>query len=213
MAAAEFPIVLSNGPSPGANAWNGRNGLAEVAAAGVTFVRTGSADWNRRRRRADRGQKALLDAAHAHGLRCWPWLGDAATCRTAAAPAVAEGALLTRVVDGLKGSPGARRLEGRRRAAQPVPRRELDPAGRARARLQEAEGARPDHPLVIIQAPRGTVAELRRTGRRSTSPAPTSTRSRIRRACTRDRANRDISVVGDVTRKMVRRRRRRSRSG
>src|SRR5207302_8601194 len=41
-----FPIVLSNGPPRDGNAPSGRNGLAEVRAAGVTFVRTGRADWN-----------------------------------------------------------------------------------------------------------------------------------------------------------------------
>jgi hypothetical protein len=39
-----FPIVLSNGPltsvAPG-----GRNGLAEVAAAGIGFLRTGTGNW------------------------------------------------------------------------------------------------------------------------------------------------------------------------
>ena len=43
-------------------------------------------------------------------------------------------------------SPRARRLQGRRRATQSVPGRQLDPAGRARARGQEAEGARPEPP-------------------------------------------------------------------
>lgn len=45
-----FPICLSNGPPPDGTAPSGRNGLAEVAAAGVNLIRTGAAAWDRRRR-------------------------------------------------------------------------------------------------------------------------------------------------------------------
>ena len=53
--------------------------------------------------------------------------------------------------DHVQGSSRPRRVQGRRRAAQSVPGRELDPAGRTRARRPAAEGARPaasarDHP-------------------------------------------------------------------
>src|ERR1700675_3502862 len=41
-----FPIVLSNPPPATGTAPSGRNGLAEVAAAGVSFIRSGIADWN-----------------------------------------------------------------------------------------------------------------------------------------------------------------------
>jgi hypothetical protein len=41
-----FPVGLSNGPPPSGKAPNGRNGLADVAAAGVAFIRTSRADWN-----------------------------------------------------------------------------------------------------------------------------------------------------------------------
>ena len=87
-----------------------------------------------------------------------------------------------------KDHPALVRLQGRRRAAQPVPRRELDPPGRARARAHEQlkaldpDAPARDHPGA---AQHGRAAD-RRTAPRSTSPAPTSTRSRIRPACTRD---------------------------
>ena len=74
-----FPVVLSNGPPPGGKARNGRDALAEVASAGVRFIRTGIADWsaaNVEKQVAE--QRALLDAAGAHGLQAWLWLGDAA---------------------------------------------------------------------------------------------------------------------------------------
>src|SRR5205085_867627 len=67
-----FPIVLSNGPPRGAAAPNGRNGFAEVAAAGVTMIRTGRADWSAQQADAQLAdERSLLDAAGAHGLRSW----------------------------------------------------------------------------------------------------------------------------------------------
>jgi hypothetical protein len=72
-----FPVGLSNGPPPSGKAPNGRNGLADVAAAGVAFIRTGRADWNAQQIDAQiAAERTLLDAAEAHGLHGWLWLGD-----------------------------------------------------------------------------------------------------------------------------------------
>src|SRR2546422_4393047 len=68
-----FPIVLSNGPPPAKKAPNGRNGLAEVADAGVTFIRLGTANWSAAEVPA---QHTLLDATADHGLLGWLWLGE-----------------------------------------------------------------------------------------------------------------------------------------
>src|SRR5262249_48206664 len=97
-----FPIVLSNGPPPNGKAPNGRNGLAEVAAAGVTHIRTGRGDWSAAQLASQiAAERAALDALQARGLQGWSWLGDL--------PNVPEGAtspqsqLLARVADGLGG--------------------------------------------------------------------------------------------------------------
>ena len=79
----------------------------------------------------------------------------------------------------------------------------IRPAGLVRA-ARRLKALDPNHPLVIIQAPRGTVAQL--TPYR---PAFDITGADIfpiayRRAGTADLPNRDLSVVGDVTRKMMR---------
>src|SRR5260221_11983932 len=98
-----FPIGLSNGPPPGGKAPNGRNGLAEVAAAGVTFIRTGRADWNPRQITAQiAAERALLDAAHAHGLQGWLWLGDLPNLP--AGPTSHQAKLLPGCADGLQRS-------------------------------------------------------------------------------------------------------------
>ncbi len=41
-----FPIVLSNGPPPGAKAPNGTDALAELADGGAGFIRAGRPVWS-----------------------------------------------------------------------------------------------------------------------------------------------------------------------
>jgi hypothetical protein len=58
-----FPIVLSNGPTP--------DGFQAIADAGVTMIRAGRGDWNEASLDAQlAAERALLDAAAAHGLKC-----------------------------------------------------------------------------------------------------------------------------------------------
>ena len=103
--------------------------------------REGEGDPGQRRR----ARAAVLDAAR-----------PAANLPGAAANAQ----ILQKIVDGLQGSPGAVRLQGRRRAAQPFRGREVDrPAGLVRAHTR-IKALDPKHPLVIIQAPRGPVSQL-----------------------------------------------------
>jgi hypothetical protein len=197
-----FPIGLSNGPPPGGKAPNGRNGFAEIAAAGVTFIRTGRADWNPGQIDAQiAAERALLDAAHAHGLQGWLWLGDL--------PNVPDGAtspqrkLLASVADGLQGHAGLGAYKGIDEPRNPFRGANwIRPAGLVRA-YELLHRVDPSHPLVIIQAPIATVAQLRPyrpafdiTGADVypiSYPPGTHTQTK----------NKDISVVGDVTKKMI----------
>jgi hypothetical protein len=168
-----FPIVLSNGPPPGGKAPNGRNALAEVAAAGVTHVRTGVAAWSAA---TIAEQRSVLDAVGAHGVRAWLWLGDAA---------VDDSPLLARVVDGLAGHPALGAYKGVDEPRNPFRGADwIRPAGPIRA-YKRIKRIDPSHPVVVTQAPIGTDPVSYPPG------AHTQT------------ANRDISVVGDVTKKMV----------
>lgn len=195
-----FPIVLSNGPPPGGKAPNGRNGLAEVAAAGVTHIRTGLGDWGLASLDAQLAQqRALLDAAGAHGLKAWLWLGDAANLPQPAS----DHRLLDRIADGVAGHPALGAYKGVDEPRNPFRGDKwIRPAGLVRAytRLKQVD---PVHPLVITQAPIGTVAQLTPyrpafdiTGA-DVYPVSYPPGSHTKTG------NRDISVVGDVTRKMV----------
>jgi hypothetical protein len=187
-----FPLVLSNGPPANRKAPNGRNGLAEVAGSGVTHIRTGAAAWSSA---TIVEQRRVLDAIGAHGVRAWLWLGDAAAD---------ESPLLAQIVDGLGGHAALGAYKGVDEPRNPFRGANwIRPAGPIRA-YKRIKAIDPDHPVVIIQAPIGTVAQF--TPYR---PAFDVTGADVYPVSYPPGAhtkagNRDISVVGDVTRKMVR---------
>jgi hypothetical protein len=106
-----FPIGLSNGPPGGGKAPSGRNGLAEVADAGVNLIRTGRGDWNVQQLDAQiAAERALLDGLASHGLHGWTWLGDLANLPSGPPPPQAQ--QLARVADGLQGHPALAAYKG-----------------------------------------------------------------------------------------------------
>jgi hypothetical protein len=192
-----FPLILSNGPPPAGSAPSGRNGLAEVAAGGINMIRTGSGAWSLEFAEGQiAAERAVLDAAAAHRLHCWTWLGRVPNLPAQTGSANEQ--LLLKIVDALKSNPALAAWKGVDEPALgsvPV-------AGLARA-YERLRALDPDHPLVIIEAPLGTVATL----------APYSAALDITGAdiypvsyppgLHAGGTNSDLSVVGDVTRKMV----------
>jgi hypothetical protein len=147
---ASFPIGLSPPPPPGASTPAGSDALDEVVGAGVTFLRVGP-------RRGQWDDDALADAeswnaaAAARGIHTWIALGELAHAQ----PDTADDAQLQQVVTALKDSPGFGLWKGQE---EPLVR------GWTAALLEHAfdvTGAiDPGHLFVIIEAPRGTAAEL-----------------------------------------------------
>ena len=87
-----FPICLSNAPP---------TRLAEVAAAGVDIIRTGTAGWSSEFATGLIAQeRAKLDAAAKTGLLCWLWLGDLTDLPPAAGSPREQ--VLVKVVNALK---------------------------------------------------------------------------------------------------------------
>jgi hypothetical protein len=146
-----FPIVLANGPPVA--------GLREVADAGVTMIRTGIADWNEARLDLQlASERVKLDAAVANGLRCWLWLG-ATTNLPPGRPSPSE-RVLTRIVEAFRGHPGLGAWKGHDEPRNPFKPAASVPAAnlvRGRKRVTSLD---PNHPLVIVQAPRGRVEGL-----------------------------------------------------
>jgi hypothetical protein len=139
-----FPIVLSNGPPDPA-------GLQRVSDAGVTMIRTGRGDWSAASLDAQiAAERARLDAASAHGLKCWVWLGSLTN--------VAQGAddtPLRRVVDALRAHPGLGAWKGHDEPAHSS----VPPANLVRG-YRVVSALDPAHAVVIIQAPRGSADAL-----------------------------------------------------
>ena len=199
-----FPIGFSNPPPLDGQAPSGKAGLQELAEAGGSLIRTGIADWNLPAVDAQiAAERAKLDAAAAHGLHVWLWLGNVPNLPAAGAPPSDDPALLTRIVNALKTHPGLGAWKGVDEPRNPFHGDKwIRPDGLVRAyrRLKTLD---PNHPVVIIQAPRSTAAELA-----PYRPAYDITGADIfpvayPPAQHSDSPNRDISVVGDMTRKMA----------
>jgi hypothetical protein len=197
-----FPLGLSDPPPLGAEAPGGHDAWAEIASAGANFIRSGRGDWNLDEIEQQLAQeRARMDAAAARHLLCWPRLAEAGSL-PAASPSVNE-QLLVKIATALKEHPALGAWKGVDEPANPnrpspVPAARLV---RAYKRLKQLDA---DHPLVITQAPLGPVDELVRY-----RPAFDITGAGIYPISYppgehSDLPNKDISVVGDVTRKMIR---------
>ena len=196
-----FPICVSNPPPLGRQAPSGKDGWQELQAGGVSFVRTGRSDWSAQQLDAQiAAERTLQDAAAQHGLHCWLWLGSLPNLPPAAAgqaPSPNE-QLLRKIVAAFETHPGLGAYKG---VDEPL-HGGVPAAGLVRA-YRVLRAIDPAHPVVIVQAPLGTVAELARyrlafdvTGADIFPVAyPPGQHA--------GGANRDLSVVGDVTRKMV----------
>jgi hypothetical protein len=192
-----FPIGLSEAPRPDGQTRDGRNAWAEISSAGVNFVRSGLRDWNLQQIDAQiAAERARMDAAAAHGMYCWPRLGNAGNLPTTQGSV--EEQLLVKLGTGLKTHDALGAYKG---ADEPawggVPAAGL---ARARTKLRTIDQG---HPVVIIQAPLQPVADLV-----SYRPAFDITGADIYPVgyppgAHSDLPNKDISVVGDITRKMV----------
>jgi hypothetical protein len=202
-----FPLGLSNPPPLEGRAPSGRDALVEVADGGIGFIRTGRGDWSLGRLPQQLAlERAWLEAAAAAGLHAWLYLGEVPDlpARAAGGQASAREQMLTGIATTFRSHPGLGLYKGVDEPRNPFRgERWIRPAGLVRA-ARRLKALDPDHPLVIIQAPRGTVAQLTPyrpafdiTGADIFPIAyPPGEHSDLR--------NRDISVVGDVTRKMVR---------
>ncbi len=196
-----FPIALSEGPPLGGKTREGNDAWAEVANAGVNFIRTGNREWHLQQIDSEiAAERARMDAAASHGLHCWPRLGNAGNVPAAppgGPPSVNE-QLLVKIANGLKTHPALGAYKGVDEPALAG----IAPDGLVRANTK-LKAVDPDHPIVITQAPLGSVADLV-----PYRPAFDITGADIYPVAYppgrhSDLPNRDISVVGDVTKKMV----------
>ena len=184
-----FPIGFSPPPPPDGKTPDGKNAIEELADAGANFMRTGAQQdgWNEQ---AWQREQEYLDVAARYGLFCMPYLREYAHVSSDA-----QATKLRAIINSFKNHPALGVWKG---ADEPEwGKTPLAPLLRARQIIREED---PDHPIVIIQAPRGTVESLRNYDTTGDIMGvdiypisyPPGTHSLL--------TNKDISLVGDHAR-------------
>ncbi len=196
-----FPLGLSNPPPLGGKTPANTDAWTEIANGGINFIRTAAVQWALPQIDTQIAQeKTILDAAAAKGFHVWLQLGGAANLPTTSGSVNEQ--ILTKIANGLKSHSALGVYKGVDEPANPNNPNPVAAAGLVRA-YQKLKALDSDHPVVITQAPLGTVASL--TPYR---PAFDITGADIYPVSYppgvhSDLPNKDISVVGDITRKMV----------
>jgi hypothetical protein len=200
-----FPLILSDPPPQGGKTPDGKDAWGEVVNGGLgaNFIRSGRtlrSPWvlaHIDEQIAEERQR--MDVAQAHGLHCWLRLVNAANLPASPTGVASEPEqLLVNIVTALKDHPALAVYKGADEPAHGA----TPAAGLVRAH-QKLKSVDPNHPIVITQAPLGPVADFV-----PYRPAFDITGADIYPVAyghphASDLPNRDISVVGDVTRKMV----------
>jgi hypothetical protein len=200
-----FPIGFTLPPPPEAKAPNGKPALHELRSAGAILIRTGPmrdseegqkyTSWDKEW--AER-EKDYMKAAAGAGMYCAPFLKELAEIDSKHPDREDR---LRRVVRFYKKYPGMGVWKGADEpqwGQKPVP-------GLVRA-LQIIHQEDPDHPVWIVQAPRGTVEQLKPydaaydIGGVDIYPVSYP----MGRHLAETDKNREISVIGDYTQKMLR---------
>jgi hypothetical protein len=193
-----FTIGLTAPPRPDARTPGGKLAFDEFYEAGISFVRppmsdadAGTAEWIAY-------EQAFLEAAARSRLHSIVWLKElAATPRDAAAQEDA----LRRVVRKFRNHPGLGVWKG-----DDEPQWGERPVGELVRTYEILREEDPHHPLWIVQAPRGTVEQLRPynaaydIGGVDVYPIGYPPGTHL----ADENENKDISAIGDYTQKMLR---------
>jgi hypothetical protein len=182
-----FPLGLSDPPPVDGKTPSGGDAWAEIAGAGINFARHYDPWAASSLTEQMLNVRHKLDAAHAHGMQLWLALAGADNT-------LANKALLTEIVNAVKEHPGLGVWKG---ADEPA-HGHLAPTGLA-AVLKHVHELDPDHPLAIIEAPTplsGLKPYADACDIHGVDIYPVS----VPPGKHAGRANKDISVVGEVTR-------------
>jgi hypothetical protein len=190
-----FVIGFTAAPPADGKTPAGKDAFAELADAGATFVRFGpDQPWSDARLEQE---QTFEDAAARFGLHCWLNLREASSIKPGD---TRNEELLRKIITRFKEHPGLGAYKG---ADEPEwGKHPLPPLQRAYQIVKQLD---PNHPLVIIQAPRGTIESLKRYNPISDITGldiypigyPPGAHSQF------VKTNSEISMVGDYTRWMT----------
>jgi hypothetical protein len=189
-----FPIGFTLPPPFDGKTPEGKPALRELAEAGGTFMRTGTSGGDWTPATVEREQQ-WMDAAAANGMYCWPFLRELGSVGPKEAK---REALLREVVNRFKNHPGLLAWKGEDEPEWG--KRPIAPLVRAREIIRELD---PNHPLVIIHAPRGTVETLRPYNVTADIIGADIYPIGYPPGAHSLRTNKSLSLVGDYTRTMM----------
>jgi len=182
-----FPLGLSDPPPVDGKTPSGGDAWAEIAGAGINFARHYDPWAASSAAEQMINVQHKLDVARQHGMQVW--LALAGVDNT-----LANKALLTEIVNAVKGHPGLGVWKG---ADEPA--HGHIPAGGLAAVLKHVHSLDPDHPLAIIEAPR-PLSDLKPYAAACDIHGVDIYPVSVPPGKHAGRTNKDISVVGDVTR-------------
>jgi hypothetical protein len=196
-----FPIGFSNPPPLGAKAPSSKPALKELSDAGGNFIRIGIKDWSLPKVAAQLVEvKKRLQEGADNGMHCWCWLGELPANLLPGAPKRKD--LLKQIVEGVRDHPGLGAYKGYDEPLHHTP--VIKPVGLVGTHdtLKDPDFD-PHHPLVLIQAPVHKLGPLKTYAGTFDITGADIFPIANPPANHAESANKDISVVGDVTRKMV----------
>jgi hypothetical protein len=213
-----FPIGFSNPPPLGAKAPNAQPALKELKDAGGNFIRIGIKDWSLAKVDTQlHGVVERLQEAADNELHCWLWLGELPANLVSGKPR--RELLLKRIVTAVRDHPGLGAYKG---YDEPLWNGVgVDGLARTLSTLKQPDFD-PHHPLVLIQAPRMRPPKKKDPKVKVRDGGVPLTVARLKRYVSAyditgsdvfpisnppfnhaSSATTNISVVGEVTRKMV----------
>jgi hypothetical protein len=148
-----FPIGFTMAPPPGAKSPRGVEGLRELREAGALMLRSGpmgTAKWDEA---GVAREREWMDAAARNGMYTMPWLKELSAVAKPDGPKARE---LRRIVSMFKDHPGLGVWKG-----EDEPEWGKKPVPPLRAAYDIIREIDPNHPVWIVQAPRGTIESLR----------------------------------------------------
>jgi hypothetical protein len=189
-----FPIGFTMPPPLNGKTPEGRNAIKELADTGATFLRTGPPERNWDEAALKEAQRCL-DVAAKHKMYVWVNLRENSSIKS---DSPQRERMLRTIVTRFKDHPGMGTWKGFDEpewGKEPLPGME-----RCYQIVKEID---PHHPIVLIQAPRGTMESLRRYNHVADIVGTDIYPIGYPPGAHSGMDNREMSMVGDYTRRMV----------
>lgn len=185
-----FALGLSGAPPADLKTPDGKDGWAELASGGVNWMRIGAFPWEAS---AEQTVRAQMDAAARVGI------GGMLAIWDLSAPTNAnEEAELKQTVERFKDHPA---LVAYKDVDEPAwGKRPLAPIVKGYEIIKQAD---PSHPVIMVNAPRNTIEELRRYAVACDGSGVDIYPVSVPMGKHSDLPNKQMSVVGDYTKRMI----------